>query len=105
MLELDCRPEFPKTSGISIIQHPDGGFKQVAIAGNVISGGDIRSLYYVTSTMQGSSGAPVFDDDWRVVALHQGGGTWSVAQERFVNNKGIRFSAISADPLLAAEFS
>jgi hypothetical protein len=104
-LELNCRPELPATTGVSIIQHPEGGFKQIAIAGNVISGSDPKSLRYVTSTMQGSSGAPVFDDDWRVLALHQGGGIWSEEQSRYLNNRGIRFSAICADSILAAEFS
>lgn len=33
----------------------------------------VRSLHNA-NTLGGSSGAPVFDDQWRIVALHQGGG-------------------------------
>lgn len=33
----------------------------------------VRSLHDA-NTLGGSSGAPVFDDTWRIVALHQGGG-------------------------------
>jgi V8-like Glu-specific endopeptidase len=103
-LELDTQRELPETSGVSIIQHPEGGYKQIAVAGNVISKSDERAVHYVTSTMPGSSGAPVFDDDWKVIALHQGAGNWSEEHHRYLNNKGIRFSAISADPALMSEF-
>jgi V8-like Glu-specific endopeptidase len=100
-LDLRCDSELGATSSVSIIQHPEGGFKQIALAGNIISKRDLTSLYYVTTTMPGSSGAPVFDDDWKVIALHQGGGVWSKTQERFLNNKGIRFSAIAANSSFA----
>jgi V8-like Glu-specific endopeptidase len=103
-LDLRCDVELGTTSGVSIIQHPQGGFKQIALAGNIISKKDPTFLYYVTSTMPGSSGAPVFDDDWKVIALHQGGGVWSKTQERFLNNKGIRFCAIAAESSFADAF-
>jgi V8-like Glu-specific endopeptidase len=31
-------------------------------------------LQYLTDTLPGSSGSPVFDRDWNVVALHHSGG-------------------------------
>ncbi len=99
-LELNCGFELQSTSSVSIIQHPEGGYKQIAIAGNIITQADPGSLYYVTSTMPGSSGAPVFDDDWKVIALHQGGGAWSNEQRRFLDNRGIRFSSIAKDAIL-----
>lgn len=32
---------------------------------------DARFLHYTTETMNGNSGGPIFDKDWKVVALHQ----------------------------------
>jgi V8-like Glu-specific endopeptidase len=55
--------------------------------------------------MPGSSGAPVFDDDWKVVALHQGAGVWSNEHSKYLNNRGLRFSTILADRTLAGEFT
>jgi V8-like Glu-specific endopeptidase len=101
-IELEVGDEELEGSGVSIIQHPDGGFKQVAISGSVLVGGDDTGVLYVTSTMPGSSGAPVFNDQWRVVALHQGGGTWSYESQRYINNRGIRCSAIARDAILGA---
>jgi hypothetical protein len=47
--------------------------------------------------MPGSSGAPVFDDNWRVVALHRGAGEWSKELRRYVNNRGVTMQALLAD--------
>ncbi len=33
-----------------------------------------QRIYYLADTEDGSSGAPVFNDNWRVVALHRSGG-------------------------------
>ena len=70
-LDLHRDAELSPTSGVSIIQHPEGGYKQIALAGNIITRKEPGTVHYVTSTMPGSSGAPVFDDNWKVIALHQ----------------------------------
>jgi endonuclease G, mitochondrial len=58
----------------SIIQHPGGKEKQIAIRKNeVISIDHPNVLVYVSDTAQGSSGAPVFNDQWQVIALHSAG--------------------------------
>lgn len=65
-----------KDDAVNIIQHPRGGFKQVALRNNTvieIPGGKPAFLYYTTDTEPGSSGSPCFNDQWDVVALHHSG--------------------------------
>jgi V8-like Glu-specific endopeptidase len=57
---------------VNIIQHPRGHPKRIAFRNNLVSGVDGPSLRYFTDTDYGSSGSPVCDDSWRVVALHRG---------------------------------
>ncbi len=60
---------------VTIIQHPNGEDKQIALNANeVISIWD-QYLFYTTDTEPGSSGSPVFNRDWRVVAIHHAGKT------------------------------
>lgn len=61
---------------INIIQHPRGEPKQVVIRENRLldsfDGKDVV-LHYEADTEPGSSGSPVFNDQWEVVALHHSG--------------------------------
>ena len=56
---------------VNIIQHPLGDPKQLACRNNRVSMGDETTLRYFTDTRSGSSGSPVCNDDWEVVALHR----------------------------------
>ncbi|MEV8638066.1 DNA/RNA non-specific endonuclease [Streptosporangium sp. NPDC051023] len=58
---------------VTIVQHPDGEKKQVALRENRVV--DILELFlhYQTDTEPGSSGSPVFNDQWEIVALHHAG--------------------------------
>jgi len=82
---------------VVIIQHPNGGLKQIALTANqVLSTWDHR-LHYTTDTMPGSSGAPVFNDRWEVIAIHHAGGSLQInaqGEKRFIN-EGILMSAVS----------
>jgi endonuclease G, mitochondrial len=88
---------------VNIIQHPRGNYKQVAIRNNLLTFRTDRALLYETDTEVGSSGAPVFNDLWDVVALHHFGQPSLArldvpgAPDVPVNaNEGIRISAIHA---------
>ena len=58
---------------VNIIQHPNGEPKQLAIRENRVVDELERHLHYHTDTAPGSSGSPVFNDQWEVVALHRSG--------------------------------
>ena len=72
----------------SIIQHPSGQEKQIAIRENQIMDMADDRLFYKSDTAQGSSGAPVFNDQWQVIALHSAGVAKKDAQGRYVDNDG-----------------
>lgn len=60
---------------LSIIQHPDGREKKIAIRENQVVDHDSSPdhIWYKTDTTPGSSGSPVFNDQWQLVALHHMG--------------------------------
>lgn len=80
---------------VSIIQHPRGGPKRVGLHRNEVCQVNEKLVQYRTDTEGGSSGAPIFNRRWEVVALHHSramatGG----APGRFVN-EGIRIERIA----------
>ncbi len=58
---------------LTIIQHPSGEPKQIAIRENQMLKILDDFLWYRTDTAPGSSGSPVFNDSWQVIALHHSG--------------------------------
>ena len=64
-------PDNKSYQPVNIIQHPDGGLKQAAFRNNLVTRSEDEVLRYFTDTEHGSSGAPVCNDDWEVVALHR----------------------------------
>lgn len=101
---------------VNIIQHPNGEPKQLALRENQIVDRLDNFLHYQTDTAPGSSGSPVFNDQWEVVALHHsgvpkrddqgrllaiGGALWteSMGEHRiwWKANEGARISQIVAD--------
>ena len=67
---------------VNIIQHPGGRPKQVALRDNQVTDVLDDFLHYQSDTEPGSSGAPVFNDQWEIVALHHSG-----VPKRDQNNK------------------
>jgi endonuclease G len=102
---------------VNIIQHPAGRPREVAIRNNfLLTVDDATRVTYLTDTEPGSSGSPVFNDRWDLVALHHSGVPALDAdgrqidlngdpitratpddQRRWIANEGIRVSAIVAD--------
>jgi endonuclease G len=112
---------------LTIIQHPGGEMKQVCVRENKLLKYLDQTLWYLTDTVAGSSGSPVFNRFWQVAALHHSGvprtdskGNWLTKDGKiwdgstdeslvdWIANEGIRISSIvdhlrqklSNDPLI-----
>ena len=83
-----------KSERVSIIQHPRGVYKKVALRDNYVLGPSRDFLYYTTDTQRGSSGAPVFNLEWQVAALHHRTVPSRSDPTQFVANRGVRISSI-----------
>jgi len=81
---------------VNIIQHPDGKPKQIAMNDNQVKYVDESVIQYITDTLPGSSGSPVFNDNWQLVALHHSGGNIPEPSTKSIHfrNEGIRIGAI-----------
>ncbi|TFE24559.1 DNA/RNA non-specific endonuclease [Cohnella luojiensis] len=79
---------------VSIIQHPGGAPKAVTIRENKITDVVDDYIQYSSDTMEGSSGSPVFNDEWIVVALHHAGVPDPKGNGQYIANEGIRISSI-----------
>lgn len=121
---LRLSPEVGKINvgeAITIIQHPNGRTKQVALRENRLLDITADHLTYESDTAPGSSGAPVFNDSWQVVALHHSGvprkdaqGRWLLQNGRpatdddddadidWIANEGVRASRIATTALAMA---
>jgi endonuclease G len=78
---------------LNIIQHPSGDVKHVAIRRNdCVSAGPSAEFQYLTDTLPGSSGSPVFNDDWEVVGLHRASRT--LPETVYLKGEMIRFNNI-----------
>lgn len=81
---------------VNIIQHPGGEFKAIALYHNVVVGVKDGKVRYLTDTMRGSSGSPVFDSEWNVVALHHSGGeSRSLLKGKLLYNEGISIDRVT----------
>jgi endonuclease G len=73
---------------VTIIQHPSGLPKQIALRENKLLSIEDLVLWYQSDTAQGSSGAPVFNDSWQLVALHHSGVPRTDAQGNWLLKNG-----------------
>ena len=75
---------------LNIIQHPNGHEKQIVLRHNQLIDllPDGRFAHYLTDTEPGSSGSPVYNDQWEVVALHHAGVPKTDSQGNYVAKDG-----------------
>ncbi len=83
----------------NIVQHPQDRFKEVVLRENRLVNRSDDCLYYVADTEPGSSGSPVYNSEWQMIALHHWGGPWidggnTFDPQKFEINEGIRISSI-----------
>lgn len=79
----------------NIIQHPLGDFKKVAVQDNTILAEGEKSILYETDTELQSSGSPVLNNQWDLVALHHGKSDELLGG--FFPNKGTKMTEIIKD--------
>jgi len=60
----------PNKDSVIIIQHPNGGPLKIVMEDSLVRSAWKPYIQYEADTENGSSGAPVFDFAWRIVALH-----------------------------------
>lgn len=73
---------------LNIIHHPNGDYKQLSIRENRFKKIMPTTLWYESDTAQGSSGSPVFNDQWQVVALHHMGVASKNDQGEYLDKEG-----------------
>lgn len=80
---------------VTIVQHPGGEKKRIALRDNRVVDRLELYLHYEADTEPGSSGSPVFNDQWEIVALHHASTPMAPEVEAggFLN-EGIRISRI-----------
>lgn len=107
---------------VAVIQHPGGAPKKIALRNNKVIDVFDDFVHYTTDTDRGASGAPVFNDQWQVVALHHAGvkkrdesgrvlaadgSIWTPAMGddriAYIANEGVRVSSILAHLRLLGE--
>jgi endonuclease G, mitochondrial len=76
---------------VNIIHHAGGGQQRISIRENALVDVFDSWIHYVSDTEPGSSGAPVFNDEWQLVAIHHASVPWGDGQ---IVNEGVRISAI-----------
>ena len=109
----------------NIIQHPGGEPQQVALRDNKVVQSLDHFIHYEADTQPGSSGSPVFNDQWQLVALHhsgvpeevrpkvyrlRNGDEWDSQQQirydeelrmwakvKWISNEGVRINSIITD--------
>lgn len=73
----------------TIIQHPGGSDKKIAIRKNEITNLEMPDVVIdVSDTALGSSGAPVFNDEWQVIALYSAGVAKKNAAGQYMDKDG-----------------
>jgi hypothetical protein len=91
----DTAYDFPSDTPLFIAQHPKGTPLKLALDTNAVIelNENQTRVTYRTNTDPGSSGSPVFDQNWNLVALHHSGDPDSIMP---TYNEGIPLHAIAS---------
>lgn len=79
---------------VTIVQHPGGRKKQIVLRENKVIDIPEIAVTYSADTEPGSSGSPVFNDQWEVIALHHASVPTPGNEQFAFLNEGIRISRI-----------
>lgn len=82
---------------VNIIQHPYGGPKRIGLVHNEVRHVGDTYIQYLTDTDHGSSGSPVFNERWDVVALHYRWREVLANGKAELRNEGMRIDRIAAE--------
>ncbi len=82
---------------VNIIQYPQGRHQEIAFRDNKVRAVKDNFVQYQTDTDYGTSGSPVLDDRFNVVALHNQRVPDPKHPERYYRNQGFLIAAILAD--------
>ena len=97
-IDLAARANASVNDFVSIIQHPMGGLKQVCLTDNKVAAVFSDLVQYSTDTEPGSSGSPVFNQNWQIVALHHRGGNIEGPDgTKYFSNEGIAIGSVFRD--------
>jgi V8-like Glu-specific endopeptidase len=66
-------PTNKKEDRIYVIGHPKGGELSFSFQDNTLIDFDDRRLHYRSPTEPGSSGSPIFNEQWELIGLHHAG--------------------------------
>lgn len=94
---LELRPFKPVSVDdfVYIIQHPESRMKKIGLLHNQVVDVTADRVQYLTDTLPGSSGSPVCNEYWQVVALHYRGADQDLSGTASVRrNEGIRIERV-----------
>jgi hypothetical protein len=90
-------PNLDGNQRVYVVGYPRGGEVSFSLQDNLLLDWDQRLVHYRTPTEPSSSGSPVFDDQWRLIAIHHADGP----DMRKLNGKPGRYEASEGINILA----
>lgn len=90
----EALPSAEDKDRIYIIGHPWGGSLQISLQDNVFLAQKEQYLHYRTPTDPGSSGSPIFNDNWDLIGIHHSGKQSIKESDSEEANEGIWMQSI-----------
>ena len=101
--DYELAPSMPRTDRedrVYIIGHPKGDELAYSLQNNFLLGLNAERIHYRSPTEPGSSGSPLFNDEWELIGIHHGGGEDMPQLENpgteYEANEGIPVGAIKS---------